>query len=81
MNNEAYIAKGKLAELQQQYDQIEMRADAMLIQIRELLNPTNEFLNFDIDLVLMLVKDFRDLQLKARDVLDKIKTIKSTYNL
>jgi len=79
--NETYIAKGKLAELQKSYELIEMKADALLIQIRELLNPTVEFLDFNLDLAIELVKEFRSLQLQARNIQEKINTIKENYNL
>lgn len=79
--NETYIAKGKLAELQKSYELIEMKADALLIQIRELLNPTVEFLDFNLDLAIELVKEFRSLQLQARNIHEKINTIKENYNL
>lgn len=79
--NEIYIAKGKLAELQKSYELIEMKADALLIQIRELLNPTVEFLDFNLDLAIELVKEFRSLQLQARNIREKINIIKENYNL
>ena len=81
MINELYIAKGKLADLQKSYELIEKRADALLIQIREQLNPINDFLEFDIDLILEMVKEFRLLQLQAREINDKINIIKENYNL
>jgi len=81
MTTEIYIAKGKLAELQKSYELIEMKADALLIQIRELLNPTVEFLDFNLDLAIELVKEFRSLQLQARNIQGKINTIKENYNL
>jgi len=79
--NELYIAKGKLADLQKSYELIEKRADALLIQIREQLNPISDLLEFDIDLILEMVKEFRLLQLQAREINDKINIIKENYNL
>jgi hypothetical protein len=81
MNNEIYIAKGKLTELQDTLNNIEIRADSLLIQIRELLNPANDFFEFDTDLILELVKLFRELQLQAREIQEKIRKIKLSYNL
>ncbi|MEJ5352447.1 MAG: hypothetical protein WHS65_12735 [Melioribacteraceae bacterium] len=81
MNNELLIAKGKLSDLQQQYEQMEMKAESMLIQLRELLNPFSEFLDLELDKILLMVKEFRDLQLKAREISNQIIKIKETYNL
>lgn len=80
-SNEVYIAKGNLAELNKRYSEIELRADSLLIQIRELLNPINEFLDYNLDLALALVKDFRALQIEARQIQHKIMKIKDSYNL
>ncbi|MFZ5986917.1 MAG: hypothetical protein ACOYWZ_07320 [Bacillota bacterium] len=80
-SNELLIAKGRLAELQERYNQFEMKADSLLIQIRELLDPFSEFMDLDLERVLLLVKEFRSLQLNARECQDMIDKIKSTYNL
>ncbi|MEG8946612.1 hypothetical protein [Rosettibacter firmus] len=80
-SNELLIAKGRLSELNERYKEYEMKADSLLIQIRELLNPFSDFLELDLEKVLMLVKEFRQLQLKARECSDKIYKIKETYNI
>lgn len=80
-SNELLLAKGRLAELQERYNEFEMKAESLLIQLRELLNPFSEFLNLDLDRALLLVKEFRTLQLNARECLEMIDRIKSTYNL
>lgn len=79
--SELLIAKGKIADLENQYKQYEMKADSLLIQIRELLNPVYDFMDLELEKTLILVKEFRDLQLKARNCLDQIAKIKNTYNL
>lgn len=81
MSSELLMAKGKLADLERQMQDNEMRAEAMLIQIRELLNPYSEFLDLDLNKVLLLVKDFREMQLKAREAQVTIDKIKSSFNL
>lgn len=80
-NNELLIAKGRLAELNESYNHLETRAEALLIQIRELLSPFSQFLDLDLEKVLLLAKEFRSLQLNARECLHMINKIKSTYNL
>lgn len=79
--NELLVAKGRITELEEQYKQYELKANALMIQIRELLNPIYEFLDLQLDVILLLVKEFRDLQLKARECLEQIDRIKKTYNL
>jgi len=80
-SNEFYIAKGQLAELEREYKDINRRCESLLIQIREELNPIKELFDFDLEKVLDLVKEFRRLQLEARDIQTKIYKIKETYNL
>lgn len=80
-SNELLIAKGKLAELETQYQNFELKAESLLIQIRELLNPFSEFVDLELDRVLLMAQEFRDLQLKARYCLQSISKIKDTYNL
>jgi hypothetical protein len=79
--SELLIAKGQLADLNKKMEEYERKADALLILIREKLNPYESFLQLDIDTTLMLVKEFRELQLKARECMNKIAKIKETYNL
>jgi hypothetical protein len=81
MSNELLIAKGKLSDLKQQYDTYEMKAEAMLIQLRELLNPYADFLDLELEKVLIMVKDFREIQVKAREISKQIIKIKEIYNL
>lgn len=80
-NTELLTAKGRLAELNERFKELEMKAESLLIQIRELLNPLSEFLDIDLDRVLTLAKEFRLLQLNARECLTLIDKIKQTYNL
>jgi hypothetical protein len=81
MTNELLIAKGKLADLKKQYEDLERKADSLLIVIRELLSPATEFLDFRIDTILDMVKDFREMQMRARKIKDEIEKIKNVYNL
>lgn len=80
-SNELLLAKGRLAELQERYNEFEMKADSLLIQIRELLDPFSKFLDLDLGKALLMIKEFRTLQLNARECQDMIDKIKSTYNL
>lgn len=80
-SNELLIAKGRLAELNERYKEFEMKAESLLIQLRELLNPFSEFLDIDLEKALLLTKEFRSLQLNARECLAQIDRIKETYNL
>lgn len=80
-NNELLLAKGRLAELQERFNEFEMKAESLLIQLRELLNPFGEFLNLDLEKVLLFAREFRSLQLNAREHQSMIDKIKSTYNL
>ena len=80
-NNELLLAKGRLAELHERYSEFEMKAESLLIQLRELLNPLSEFLNLDLERVLLLAREFRSLQLNARECQAMIDKIKETYNL
>lgn len=80
-SNELLLAKGRLAELNERYNEFEMKAESLLIQLRELLDPYSEFLYLDLERVLLLAKEFRTLQLNARECQSMIDKIKSTYNL
>lgn len=80
-NNELLIAKGRYAELNERYKEIEMKAESLLIQLREILNPFSDFLDIDLEKALLLAKEFRSLQLNARECLKQINKIKQTYNL
>ncbi|AFH47801.1 Hypothetical protein IALB_0087 [Ignavibacterium album JCM 16511] len=80
-NNELLIAKGRLSELNERYKEFEMKAESLLIQLREILNPLSDFLELDLERVLMMAKEFRVLQLNARECLFQIDRLKETYNL
>ncbi|QKJ99920.1 MAG: hypothetical protein HND40_10290 [Ignavibacteriota bacterium] len=80
-NNELLIAKGRFAELNERYREFEMKAESLLIQLRELLNPFSDFLDLDFDRILLMAKEFRQLQLNARECLVQIERLKETYNL
>ncbi len=81
MSGELLKAKGRLADLERQYDTINRKADAYLIQIRELLDPFSEFLDLELETTFIMVKDFRDLQIQARDISKKISKIKEDWGL
>jgi len=81
MSNEIYIAKGRIADLKKQFEDYELRAESLRIQIRELLNPYDSFVDLQLDTILLLVREFRDLQLKARECFNQIERIKREYNL
>lgn len=80
-NNELLIAKGRLSELNERYKEFEMKAESLLIQLREILNPFSDFLDIDLERALMMVKEFRQLQLNARECLGQMERLKETYNL
>jgi hypothetical protein len=81
MSGELLKAKGRLADLEKQYETINMKAEAYLIQIRELLDPFSEFLDLELEKTFVMVKDFRDLQIQARDITAKIAKIKDDWGL
>lgn len=80
-SNELLIAKGRYAELNERYKEYEMKAESLLIQLREILDPFSEFLDIDIDKALILAREFRQLQLNVRECLVQIDKLKKTYNL
>lgn len=79
MNNEAYVAKGRIAALEQEYDQLEMQAEAYMTICRELLDPYKDFLELDLDKAMAMIAKFREAQLAAIDKKEKIDKIKSDY--
>lgn len=79
--SELLIAKGKLVELEKQLKEIEIKSEFLFIRIRELLSPYYEFKEMEIDKILLLIKEFRQLQINYRNILLQIDKIKSTYNL
>jgi|GEM_PF-1646069 len=81
MNNEILIMKGRLADLEKQEGEIQMKAESYLIQIRELLDPYAEFLDLELTKAFLLVKDFRELQIEAREINTKIKQLKENLGL
>ena len=81
MSGELLKAKGRLADLEKQLETINRKAEAFLIQIRELLDPYAEFLDLELEKAFIMVKDFRDLQIQAREVSTKIAKIKNDWGL
>jgi hypothetical protein len=81
MLNEILILKGQLSDLKKQREECEIKAENYLISIRELLSPLNEFLELELDKVFLLAKDFRALQVKARDIQTKINRIEKDLGI
>lgn len=80
-NNELLMAKGRLAELNERYKEFEMKAESLYIQLREILNPFLDFLALDLEKTLLIAKEFRQLQINARECLAHIDKLKRIYNL
>jgi len=79
--SELLMAKGKLAETKKQLSEIEVRAESLFVQIRELLSPYKEFLSIETEKILLLIKEFRKLQIEARTCGETIAKIEDNYNL
>ncbi len=80
MNNEILIAKGRIAALEQEYDQLEMEADAFMTICRELLDPYKDFLELDLEKAMAMIAKFREAQLAAISKKEMINKIKSDYS-
>ncbi len=81
MNNEILIAKGRLADTEKQLEEANLKADNYMILIRELLDPYAKFEELELDRVISVAKEFRDLQLKVRELTNLRLRIKTDYNL
>lgn len=79
--SELLMAKGKLADLKQQLEEVETKAESLFLQLRELLSPYKEFLAIETNKIMTLVKVFRELQMTARQITESLEKIKDTYNL
>lgn len=79
MKNETYIAKGRLAALEQEYEQLELQADAYMMICRELLDPYKDFLELDLEKAMAMIANFRQTQLAAIEIKEVINKIKSDY--
>lgn len=79
MNNEILIMKGRIAALEQEYDQLEMQADAYMTICRELLDPYKDFLELDLEKAMAMIAKFREAQLAAINKKEMINKIKSDY--
>ena len=81
MSNEFLMAKGRLADCRNQIQNAELRAESYMISLRELLDPYRDFCSLELEKVLMLAKDFRDLQLRTRELLSLQEKIKDDFGL
>jgi acetyl-CoA carboxylase carboxyltransferase component len=81
MNNELLIAKGRLADTEKQLEEANLKADNYMILIRELLDPYAKFEELELDKVIAIAKEFRDLQLRVRELTHLRLRIKSDFNL
>jgi acetyl-CoA carboxylase carboxyltransferase component len=81
MNNELLIAKGRLADTEKQLEEANLKADNYMILIRELLDPYAKFEELELDKVISIAKEFRDLQLRVRELTNLKLRIKSDFNL
>ena len=79
MSDEFYKAKGRLAALEQEYEVLESKAEALMTICRELLDPYKELLDLDLEKTFHMVQEFREVQLKAREKKEMIDKIKSDY--
>jgi len=81
MNNELLIAKGRLADTEKQLEEANLKADNYIILIRELLDTYAKFEELELDKVISIAKEFRDLQLRVRELTNLKLRIKSDFNL
>jgi len=81
MNNELLIAKGRLADTEKQLEEANLKADNYMILIRELLDTYAKFEELELDKVISIAKEFRDLQLRVRELTNLKLRIKSDFNL
>jgi hypothetical protein len=69
---ERLVNMGRKAEAVKRFGEIENRASALLIMIREQLDPTFELNQFNLENTMSLLKELRQLQLEAREIDEKI---------
>lgn len=81
MSNELLMAKGRLADMEKQIEECELKAENYMITIRELLDPYKNFCDLQLDTVLLLTQDFRALQLRARELKVLREKLKDNFNL
>ncbi len=67
---EKYLWKGQLADLKQQYHQLELEVSSLVINIRTLLNPYEE------DVTHLPVKEIRVLSSRLEEVVQEMREIK-----
>lgn len=79
--NEVLIAQGKLHNFKKQVDDIERKAESLLIVIREELSPEKNLSEYETESLLVWVKQFREYQLEVRELMDKISRLEGAYNL
>lgn len=75
MKNEILIAKASLSALKNQLEEVTAKADALIISIREKLNPYDEFLDLDVESASILMKELNNYQHQAKEFKRKIDKI------
>jgi len=81
MSNELLMAKGRLADCEKQISDAELKAENYMIALRELLDPYRDFADLELEKALLLLKDFRGLQLEVRELRTLGCRLKRDYNL
>jgi len=80
-SNEVLIAQGKLHNFKKHIDDIERKAESLLIVIREELSPEKNLSEYETENLLIWVRQFREYQLEVRELMDKILRLEGSYNL
>ena len=67
MNLERAALKGLLADKKKKLEEIQIRAEGLVISIRQLINPYVDFLELErLDLAAMQAQELKDLQAEAK---------------
>lgn len=79
--SERLILKGRLLDCKKRYKDIELKADAYISIIREIIDPYGgHFTEFDIDKFMVISGDFHKLWLEARDLKEQIARLEKALN-
>lgn len=79
--NERLLLKGRLTDLNRKYKDLEIKADAYISIIREIIDPyAGDFLDFDMDKFLVIANDFYQLWRQAKDMKAQITKVEQALN-
>lgn len=78
---ERVVLKGMFAEAKKKHREADLEASALVVTIRNLLNPYEEDIaSFDTEKILVMAKRLHELVLNMRDLKQKIKKIEEDLN-